>query len=424
MKLKSLLRSVHQRCRGSGRQKRRPTPLFAKDPNPNGDDNEDEHRRSSSSSSNHVAAIPPSIIIDHVFPFLDRQTQNKLCVASKNVYNQVQKLQIQQPWPHNTKCQIKKVVSSICFSPSSDEVAFVTTNSKIVTVWNRRHGFEQNLVGHQGQCSSVTYGEDFLVTTSYRDGTVRLWVRQGCGHRNYRNYLILNVRVFATLFVRVSPDSQRIASFGDDGKIYLSDSKTGALIATTTWRDRLFVDCYDCVAFSNQQHSILAHTFNNQTVKIWNWEKQTKILLDDHDPTILTDYKAYIASIQFVKTNAGVQDGHVTDGGDSNKPEYLAVGCAVARVKLWRLEDYTCVRTFSLGSGWSSVTHLVFSMDGTRMACTGDGSHIRIFDLESGECIKRLDVHKKKVNTLSISPDGTTLASGSNDRTLRLHAMP
>jgi hypothetical protein len=177
-----------------------------------------------------------------------------------------------------------------------------------------------------------------------------------------------------------------------------------------------------------QQQQYLAHTFNNQTVKIWNWETQIKISLDDHDPTRLTDYKAYITSIQFVQTDTCQENGAGccdlgNDGCTAVKPEYLAVGCAVARVKLWRLEDYTCVRTFHLGSGWSAVTHLVFNADGTKMACTGDGSQIRVFDVESGGCIKRIDVHKQKVNTLAFSPDGTTLASGSNDRTFRLHAV-
>jgi WD40 repeat protein len=430
MGLKSLFRSI-----GKGRRRRSSTSIKQQP------DNDHDDPQTSSGSSLSVITIPPSIWIDHIFGFLDRKTQNRLCIASKDVHDGIQKLQIQQhqcrQWPHDITFRIKKILIAVCFSPTSNELAFVTSNSKVVTVWNNKQGFEQKLEGHQGQCSDVTYSDDFLVSSSRTDGTVRLWVRRGCGDHKYWNYRILNVRVFDTLFVRVSSDGQKIASFGDDGKIYLSNSKTGELIASTLWRDRNFIDCYACVAFPKrtnrrQQHNtMLAHTFNNQTVKLWNWETQTRISLDDNDPTRLTDYKAYITSIQFVPTSSlEGADPAPTDGGgrssrsSSSKPEFLVVGCAVARVKLWSLEDYTCIRTFHLGSGWSAVTHLVFNKEGTRMACTGDGSQIRIFDVATGECLQRQDGHKNKVNTLCFSPDGSTLASGSNDRTLRLHAVP
>lgn len=360
--------------------------------------------------------IPPSIWIDHVFGFLDRQTQNRLCAASKDVFIGVRRLQVRRPWPHGCQFRIKKVVLAVAFAPSGDELTFATANSKLIQVWNRQRGEEQSLEGHRGQCSDVAYGDDFLVSCSRIDGTVRLWKRRQdpVGDRLYWNYRILNVQVFATRFVRVSADSQKIASFGDDGTIYLSNVHDGSLTATTFWRSQLFIDCYACVAFPKRCKDTLAHTFNNQTVRLWNWKTKRRTELEDNDRTRLVDYKAYVASIQFVETGLGTKDVR----------EYLVVGCAVAKVKLWSLEDYTCIRTFHLGSGWSAVTHLVFNDEGTRMACTGDGAQIRVFDVSSGKCLEQLAGHKNKVNTLAFSPDGTTLASGSNDRTMRLFAVP
>lgn len=367
--------------------------------------------------------IPSTILIGHVFAYLDRRSQNRLCVASKDVYDGVKLLGTQQAWPEGT-FPMRKVVFALAFSPGGNELAIVTSNSKSVSIWNRQRGFDHSLHGHQGQCSDVAYApsNEYLVTCSRSDGSVRLWKKPQrsedgretgpSGGDRYSNFRVLNVKVFATLFVRVSSNGRDVASFGDDGTIYLSNADDGTLTARTPWRSRLFISCYDCVAFPTLRHDVLAHTFNNQTVRIWNWSTQYTIGLEDNDRARMVDYEAYITSLQFFV-------GGGTGGG---REEYLAVGCRVAKVKIWSLEDYTCVQTINLGTGWSGVTHLQFNALGTRMACTGEGSQIRLYDVASEECLHRWVV--ARVNTLSFSPDGKTLAGGGCDRTMRLWTVP
>lgn len=372
--------------------------------------------------------IPPSVWISHVFNYLDRKSQNRLCVASKEIYEGVRILFTQQPWPEGM-FRTKKVVFALAFSPTGDELAMVTSNSKSVSIWNRQKGFDQSLRGHKGQCSDVAYApsNEYLATCSRGDGTLRLWqkrypddVNGGGDETNtmtqYWNYRILNVCVFDTLFVRISSNSRNIASFGNEGTIYLSNADDGTLTARTPWRSRLFINCYDCVAFPSLRHDILAHTFNNQSVQLWNWATHQSIELEDNDRVRMVDYEAYVTSIKFiVKGEAG---GDVAGG-----EEYLAVGCRVGRVKIWSLIDYTCVQILSLGSGWSGVMHLFINKLGTHLACTGGGSQIRLFNICNEECTDRWSDHTGRVNTLAISPDGKTLASGGCDRTMRLRTI-
>ncbi|KAG7353252.1 WD-40 repeat-containing protein [Nitzschia inconspicua] len=365
--------------------------------------------------------LPASLWISNIFPYLDRNSQNKLCEASRDVYFATKLLNLQQEWPSGT-IRIKKIILAASFSPYGNELAFVTSNSKSVKVYSRRHGYEQELRGHKGQCSDVTYAPsgNFLVSCSRVDGTVRLWRKEGFDDQmgskskknHYVNYRILNTKVFGTLHVCVSPNNEDIASYGDDGKIYVSNPKSGKLIAHTSWRSRLFIDCFNCVDFSTERDSTLAHTLNNQNVRLWNYRTQTKVELEDNDATRMVDYAAYVTSLKFVRMS----------NGDASEPrEYLAVGCRVALVKLWDLRDYLCVLKIHLGTGWSSVNELVFNKEGTQMACTGGGSSLRVFSLvPEGGYIGKIENHKDRIKSLAFSPDGKTLASGSSDRTLKL----
>jgi WD40 repeat protein len=308
--------------------------------------------------------IPSSIWISYILPYLDRHAQNRLCLASKDVYEGIKELAIKQPWPHG-RFRIKKLVLAAAFSPTGDELAFVTANSRSITIWNRQSGIDQNVRGHKGTCSDVSFApsNEFLVSCSRTDGCVVLWKKQG-DSMLYSQLRSLNVQVFTATFVRVSPNSKDIASIGDqDGRIYVSNAEDGTLTASTYWRSRLFLECYDCISFSTKRQNLLAHTFDNQKVRLWNYRTQHNIELEDNDPNRTIGYAAYVTSIQFVET----KDPNTTD------QEFLVVGCRVATVKIWELSDYTCLYTLFLGNGWSAVQHLVFNRDGTKMACTGGG---------------------------------------------------
>ena len=48
------------------------------------------------------------------------------------------------------------------------------------------------------------------------------------------------------------------------------------------------------------------------------------------------------------------------------------------------------------------------------------GSYIGWGDVTSGSCLKTLEGHSDGVWSVSFSPDGTKLASGSDDKTVKL----
>ena len=67
-----------------------------------------------------------------------------------------------------------------------------------------------------------------------------------------------------------------------------------------------------------------------------------------------------------------------------------------------------------------SVYSVSFSPDGTTLASGSVDDTIRLWDVATGRQLRTLQGHTGWVSSVSFSPDGTTLASGSGDDTIRL----
>ena len=66
------------------------------------------------------------------------------------------------------------------------------------------------------------------------------------------------------------------------------------------------------------------------------------------------------------------------------------------------------------------VTCMNFSPDGTILASGSYDNTIKLWDTSTGKEIQSLEGHQGEVYSVSFSPDGGTLASGSEDKTIKL----
>lgn len=72
-------------------------------------------------------------------------------------------------------------------------------------------------------------------------------------------------------------------------------------------------------------------------------------------------------------------------------------------------------------SGRSLVTSMVFSPQGDTLASGSQDGTVRLWDVASGRELRRLEGHRDAVRAVNFSPQGNTLASGSQDGTVRLY---
>ncbi|HEY9820825.1 MAG TPA: serine/threonine-protein kinase [Candidatus Sericytochromatia bacterium] len=80
-------------------------------------------------------------------------------------------------------------------------------------------------------------------------------------------------------------------------------------------------------------------------------------------------------------------------------------------------QRWQCLHTLV---GKSAINSVAISPDGSLLASGSDNKTIRLWDLKTGVAIATLTGHSQGVKSVAFSPDGTILGTGSDDRTIKL----
>ncbi|MEG4057666.1 MULTISPECIES: AAA-like domain-containing protein [unclassified Microcoleus] len=345
---------------------------------------------------------------------------------------------------HSNKVKVK--VWSVAFSRDGLTLASASSD-KTIKLWNlQTQTAIKTLTGHSNKVNSVAFSTNGLTLASAsHDGTIKLWnlqtqtdIKTLTGHSN---------KVCSVAF---SPDGLTLASASHDGTIKLWNLQTQTEIKTLTGHK----DSVNSVAFSRDGLT-LASASSDKTIKLWNLQTQTEIkTLIGHSNKVwsvaFSRDGLTLASASSDKTiklwNLQTQTEIKTLTGHKHSVYSVAIspdGLTLASashdgtIKLWNLQSQTELKTLTgheellpsvrtqteiktLTGHSNEVYSVVFSRDGLTLASASDDKTIKLWNLQAGKEIKTLTGHSSRVLSLAFSPDGLTLASASDDKTIKL----
>lgn len=298
---------------------------------------------------------------------------------------------------------------SMAIDPTG-EFLVVGTEGGAIRVWALANAEPtQVLHGHTQRVSAVVFHpERNLLASSSLDDTIRLWDLDAG-----ETIRILQLPTQGGGVLAFSPDGRVLASGGRDGQIYLWDAESGRLLHQIESQVRWVY----ALAFS-PQGTLLAGSGRPKFIYLWalsqlEQEAPGNTFSDDASASLLDKPLVTLQTKHApVPSLAFSPDGNLLIGGSGG---YVT--------EVWDLSDIRSVDaqpkwTFDGDGSW--VRSLAVNPDGSTVASGTNDGHIYLSNLQSGRRIDVLTGHTHFIYALAFDPQGKILVSASEDNTVRM----
>ncbi|MBD2340169.1 ribosome assembly protein 4 [Calothrix sp. FACHB-156] len=129
----------------------------------------------------------------------------------------------------------------------------------------------------------------------------------------------------------------------------------------------------------------------------------------------LSDHNSSVNSVTFSP------DGQqLASGSDDNTIKLWDVSTGKVIQTLPPLREATPTESYIDSGHQDSVTSIAFSSDGKKLASGSEDKTIKLWDITTGKLLQTFSGHGDVIKTIALSSDGQKLASGSKDKTIKL----
>ena len=322
------------------------------------------------------------------------------------------------------------------FNPIGREISSSTENALL-------SASQITINGHEGSVTDIVYSPDgSLIATASKDGNVRLWdaadgspIRTHSGHGGGVNSIAF------------SPDGALLASGSDDRTAKLWNVADGSLVRTlfplmesrvvevefSPDGSLLALGGNRCVVELRRVPSgILSRTIvplgcasgnAGGSVEFWGLEFNqdgSRILTGDGRPCCGGGILQWTQTGEYMPPDV-LKTGNVVVRDMALSPDGSEIALALVGLSdFWLLDAETGETRAVLPDHVFRVNDVEYSPDGSLLASASNDTGVGLWNASDGVLLRMLHGHRMQATAVAFSPDGSTLASGSQDGELLL----
>lgn len=276
------------------------------------------------------------------------------------------------------------IFSSVEFNPTGDLIASAS-DDRTIKLWKVKDGeLVKTFPGHTDNVNSVTFSPDGLkIASGAADRKIKVWDIES-GQVLQEIYCVLTV-----FYVTFSLDGNQIASaIGSENssQVGLYDVNTDKFI---TYKH---LDSINCVVFSPDGGQFVTAS-TDETMTVYSTEHYVK-------EDIKNRHSQAVRTVVFNPDGTRIFSGSV----DCN-------------TILWDTQTY---RALKMMKHSAAVNQVVISTDGEKLVSCADEGDVILWNAEKGQVIRKFNGFKGWVMCIALSPDGSTIVTGSRENDLRV----